>query len=46
MQKTYEINDESNNNKRLYKDFNLYGCNLNRTIKDNVDDLIKYGRIK
>ena len=29
MEKTYEINDDSKKNKRLKKDFNLYGCNLN-----------------
>lgn len=46
MDKTYEINDDSKNNKRLKEDFNLYGCNLNISKDSEIDDAIKYGRIK
>ena len=44
MQKTYELNDNSIKNKRLYNDFNLYSANLNISLKDDTDDLKKYGR--
>ncbi len=44
MKKAYDISDDSKKSKRLFEDFNLYGCNLNIAAKEVIDDIKKYGR--
>ena len=46
MSKCYEYDNEDKLYKRLNVDFNLYGINLNNKEHEEIEDLLKYGKVK
>ena len=46
MIKGYDLDNTATFYKRLYKDFNLYGANINKKEKQEIEDKNKYGKVR